>query len=97
MVRDPALYVIAFTFYAGMHPRLTLAQLALCYVATVTVIVIAELWRSRADEEASLAADIGRGVKWGSFLFVVGFAWGATCGYILLWMERWDAGLTVFG
>ena len=97
VVRDPALYVIAFTFYAGLNPRLTLAQLALCYVATVTVIVIAELWKSRADEEASLAEDIGRGVKWGSFLFVVGFAWGAACGYILMWMSRSGAGLPVFG
>ena len=97
VVRDPALYVIAFTFYAGLHPRLTLAELALCYAATVAVVVIAELWKGRADGQASLPGDIGRGVKWGSFLFVVGFAWGATCGYILMWMSRSGAGLPAFG
>jgi hypothetical protein len=96
-VRDPALYVIAFTFYAGMNAQLTLEQLALCYLATVTVIVINEVWKSRADEHASLPGDIGRGIKWGSFLFVIGFAWGAACGYILMWMARWAAGLTVLG
>lgn len=88
VVQDPALYVIAFTFYAGLHPRLTLAQLVLCYAATVIVIAIAELWKSRGDQYASPAADVGRGLVWGSALFVIGFAWGTACGYILAWMTR---------
>jgi hypothetical protein len=88
VVRDPALYVIAFTFYAGMHPRLTLVQLALCYAGTVLVMVIRETWRTRLSGPSDLAADIGSAVLWGSFLFIVGVAWGASCGYILMWMGR---------
>ena len=88
VIRDPALYVILFTFYAGMHPRLTLVQLALCYAGTLLVMVIRETWRTRPSGPSDLAADIGSAVLWGSFLFVVGFAWGASCGYILMWMGR---------
>jgi hypothetical protein len=88
VVRDPALYVIAFTFYAGMSRRLTLELLALCYAGTVLVVVISEIWRSRRSETARLADDIGSGLLWGSFLFVIGFGWGAACGYILVWWPR---------
>ena len=88
VVRDPALYVIAFTFYAGMNPRLTLEQLALCYVGTVLVLVISEVWKSRRSESARLVDDVRSGVLWGSLLFVIGFGWGAACGYILMWLPR---------
>ena len=88
VIRDPALNIIALTFYAGMHPRLTLVQWALCYAGTLLVMVIRETWRTRPSGPSDLAADIGSAVMWGSFLFVVGVAWGASCGYILMWMNR---------
>lgn len=86
VVRDPALYVIGFTFYAGMSPRLTLELVALCYAGTVLVMVIHAMWQSRHAEDPHLADDIGHGVVWGSLLFVIGFGWGAATGYILMWM-----------
>lgn len=88
VLRDPALYVILFTFYAGMNPRLTLDQLALCYAGTVLVMIIGEVWSSRLASDAELLNDIGRGILWGSLLFIIGFAWGSSCGYILMWMQR---------
>lgn len=87
MVRDPALYIILFTFYAGMNPRITLEQLLLCYAGTVIVVVIGEIWNGRWSGPSRLAGDIGSAVLWGSLLFIIGYGWGAACGYILAWMK----------
>lgn len=87
LLRDPAIYVILFTFYAGMNPRITLELLALCYAGTVIVVVIAETWKTRRSG-ASHARDVGSALLWGSLLFVIGLGWGASCGYILMWMGR---------
>lgn len=88
VLRDPALYVILFTFYAGMNPRLSLEQLALSYAGTVLVMIVWEVWCSRLASNGELLNDVGRGALWGSILFLIGFAWGSSCGYILMWMQR---------
>jgi hypothetical protein len=89
---DPALYVTAFTFYAGANRWITLEQLALCYGGTVLVTVIHQLWAHRRWDGFSFAGELKSGVLWGSALFAIGFAWGTACGFILNWMEQpgWD-------
>lgn len=87
-MRDPALWIVAFTFYAGMHPRLTLELALLCYAGTVLVMVIAATWRVRRETPSGLALAIRGALLWGTLLFAIGLGWGATCGYILGWMTR---------
>jgi hypothetical protein len=89
---DPALYVTAFTFYAGINRWITADQLALCYAGTVLVTVLHQLWERRRWEGFSFAGELKSGVLWGTALFVIGFAWGSTCGFILDWMAQpgWD-------
>jgi hypothetical protein len=85
---------LGFTFYAGMNPWITPEQLALRYGATILVTVSNQLWEQRDSANFNFADELKSGVLWGSGFFVIGFAWGTTCGYVLDWMGRIGGGIS---
>jgi hypothetical protein len=70
---DPALYVTAFTFYAGVNRWITAEQLALCYGGTVLVTVLHQLWERRRWPDLSFPGELRSGALWGTALFAIGW------------------------